>query len=481
MKKRLIYYIILFALILNGCSKETDDIDVDDPPTTVTLTYPKKEMRAVWMVTAWELDWPRGDHNMASQKQQYITYLEKFKQLHINTLFFQVKGMGDAFYDSPYEPWSESITGVRGQDPGYDILTFMIDEAHKRDIEFHAWMNPYRIDTRASSSQPFAPLHPSVKPEWVMHHEKIQIYNPALPEVRQRLTDIVKDMITKYDVDGIHFDDYFYPDPSSAGQMVSDKTDYEALGADYNTIEAFRRANVDKAIKGVYDLIVNTKPDVVFSVSPAASYTYNLNTLYADVKKWCQEGWIDLLIPQLYQEIGNPVNDFQSNLGWWSQYNYQAALMIGHAIYKFGDPLQHKAFQSTTELTRQYELTRRNKKVSGNSLYSARYLLENKIGITDKIATLYSDPSFIPFMGRSVAPDPRKPENIRIGNGQLQWDISGEVRSVIYYFADLEKEGVIHAVTKEKSITVPSPGFYCVSAINSDNKESEASETVEKK
>jgi hypothetical protein len=155
--------------------------------------------------------------------------------------------------------------------------------------------------------------------------------------------------------------------------------------------------------------------------------------------------------------------------------------MIGHAIYKFGDPLQHKAFQSTTELTRQYELTRRNKKVSGNSLYSARYLLENKIGITDKIATLYSDPSFIPFMGRSVAPDPRKPENIRIGNGQLQWDISGEVRSVIYYFADLEKEGVIHAVTKEKSITVPSPGFYCVSAINSDNKESEASETVEKK
>src|SRR5690554_163102 len=167
MKKRLIYYILLFALLLLGCSKETDDIDVDDPPTTVTLIFPEKEMRAVWMVTAWELDWPRGDHNAASQKQQYITYLEKFKQLHINTLFFQVKGMGDAFYDSAYEPWSESITGVRGLDPGYDVLTFMIDEAHKRDIEFHACMYPYRIDTRASSCQPFAPLHPSVKPEWV--------------------------------------------------------------------------------------------------------------------------------------------------------------------------------------------------------------------------------------------------------------------------------------------------------------------------
>jgi len=481
MKKRLIYYIIFFAFILIGCSKERDDIDVVDPDPSVTLIFPNKEMRAVWMVTAWELDWPRGDHNVASQKQQYITYLEKFKQLHINTLFFQVKGMGDAFYDSPHEPWSESITGVRGQDPGYDILTFMIEEAHKRDIEFHAWMNPYRIDTRASSSQPYAPLHSSVNPEWVMNHEKIQIYNPALPAVRQRLSDIVKDLITKHDVDGIHFDDYFYPDPSSAGQMVSDMTDYEALGADYNTIEAFRRANVDKAIKGVYDLIVNTRPDVVFSVSPAASYTYNLNTLYADVKKWCQQGWIDLLIPQLYQEIGNPVNDFQSNLGWWSQYNYQAALMIGHAIYKFGDPLQHKAFQSTTELSRQFELTRRNRKVAGNALYSARYLLENKIGITDKIATLYSDPSIIPYMGRSVAPDPRTPENVRIVNGQLQWDKSEDVRSVIYYFADLKKEGVIHTITNEQYIQVNSPGFYCVSAINSDNKESDPSETVEKK
>ncbi|MBK5196241.1 MAG: family 10 glycosylhydrolase, partial [Proteiniphilum sp.] len=427
MKKNLLYYILLFTLILIGCSKETDDIENIDPDPSVTLTFPNKEMRAVWMVTAWELDWPRGDHNVETQKQQYITYLEKFEQLNINALFFQVKGMGDAFYDSPYEPWSESISGVRGKDPGYDILTFMIDEAHKRDIEFHAWMNPYRIDTRADNSQPYSPLHSSVKPEWVMNHEKLQIYNPALPEVRQRLFDIVKDLIMKYDVDGIHFDDYFYPDPSSAGQMVSDKPDYEKYGADYATIEDFRRANVDKAIKGVHDLILATKPDVVFSVSPAASYTYNLNTLYADVKKWCQQGWMDLLIPQLYQEIGNPSNDFQSNLGWWSQYNYQAALMIGHAIYKFGDPVQHEAFQSTTELTRQFELTRRNKKVSGNALYSARYILENKIGITDMIATLYSRPSLIPFIGRSVAPDPQKPENVRIDNGQLKWNTAGDV------------------------------------------------------
>ncbi len=223
--------LMVMAVAINACSKNDSPLPPDPtPPNPAALLFPKKEMRGVWMATVYGLDWPNGEYNMAAQKKLYTDYLDRFKQLNINAVFVQVKGMGDAFYNSPYEPWSASITGTRGTAPGYDVLQFMIDEAHARGIEFHAWMNPYRIATRASANTSYPALHPSVKPEWVVSHEKIQIYNPAVPEVTQRLADIVKDVITKYNVDGIHFDDYFYPDPSSAGQMVSDAADYQKYG-----------------------------------------------------------------------------------------------------------------------------------------------------------------------------------------------------------------------------------------------------------
>jgi len=434
-------------------------------------------MRAIWMTTAWGLDWPQGDYNMASQKQQYINYLDKFKALNMNAIFFQVKAMGDAFYDSAYEPWSANIAGTRGKNPGYDVLKFMIDEAHARGIEFHAWMNPYRIATRANAGTAYPSLHPSIKPEWVQSYETIQIYNPAVPEVRQRLSDIVKDLITKYDVYGIHFDDYFYPE----GLALSDQADYEKYGAGLNTIQDFRRENVNKAIKAVHDIIVATKPEIVFSVSPAPEITKNFNSLYADVKKWNQEGWIDVVMPQLYQEIGNQYNDFQLNLSLWSQNSYKAALMIGHGYYKFGDPAMPSAFQSSTELEKQFDLTRKNKKVVGNAMYSAKYITLNKVGITDKLASIYKDFAVMPFLGRGVAPPPVEAKNVKIENGELKWSTSGNVKSVVYYFSDLKKEGKVHTITKENSIPVSSAGYYCVSTINPDNQESKPSEAVEKK
>ncbi|MFZ6038857.1 MAG: glycoside hydrolase family 10 protein [Bacteroidota bacterium] len=484
MKKLFFYITILFFtfLFFFSCNKETDDIEIPEPPSDEqALLFPKKEMRGVWIVTAWELDWPQGEYVTQAQKNQFIDYLDRFKELNINAVFVQIRPMGDAFYDSPYEPWSASITGERGKNPGYDVLQFMIDEAHNREIEFHAWINPYRIATRSNSGVSFPPLHPSIDPTWVVSHEKIQIYNPAIPEVRQRLCDIVEDVITKYDVDGIHFDDYFYPDPSSAGQMISDNADYERYGSGYSSIKDFRRANVDKAIKGVHDVILATKPEIVFSISPAANNEYNFNTLYADVTKWCRESWIDVVIPQLYYEIGNPYNDFRSRLNWWAQYNYNAALMIGYGYYRFGDPSAPSAFQSTAELENQFNLTKRNPKVVGNILYSAKYILLNRIGITDKLSDIFKFPSVIPFLGRNVAPPPPKPENVRIENGILKWSVANQAKSVVYYFNDLNKEGRVYSITRENSIPVSSSGYYCVSTLNSDNMESEPSHIVQKK
>ncbi|RYE36128.1 MAG: hypothetical protein EOP48_29835, partial [Sphingobacteriales bacterium] len=314
MKKTSLRLVLLLALalFLNACKKGGTEPTPDPtkPPTgTDGPIFPKKEMRAVWIASVYGLDWPQGVYNQQSQKQQYIDYLNKFKAMNINAIYFQVKGMGDAFYNSSYEPWSAAITGTRGTDPGYDVLKFMIDEAHARDIEFHAWMNPYRIATRTAGGS-FPALHSTVSSTWVKDFPTIRIYNPAIPEVRQRLVDIVKETITKYDVDGIHFDDYFYPE----GETYNDQADYTTYGAGISTIQNFRRENVNKAIKGVYEAIVATKPSVVFSVSPAPGIAHNFNNLYADVVKWNQEGWVDVVIPQLYQEIGNQYNDFRLRL-----------------------------------------------------------------------------------------------------------------------------------------------------------------------
>lgn len=479
--KKLIYISLLFALGVVSCDKKAnEEAETPDKPKKEVLKFPKKEMRAVWMATVWGIDWPQGTTEVNAQKQKYIDFLEKFKELNINTVFVQVKAMGDALYDSSYEPWSKVITGIRGNKPQYDVLEFMVNEAHKRNIKIHAWVNPFRIATRGHSGTSYPELHKSVNPNWIINHEKIQIYNPAIPEVRTRLADIIKEIITKYEVDGIHFDDYFYPSPTAAGTMKSDSEDFKKYGSGEATIEDFRRKNVDKTIELIHKTIVETKPKIIFSLSPTANNDYNYKTLFANVTKWCKEGWIDIVIPQLYHEIGNKYNDFQSRLTWWSQYSYKAALMIGHGLYRFGDTKSPAAFQSTRELEQQFNLTKRNNKVVGNVMYSAKYLLLNKIGITNKLASFYKNSALMPFIGRSTEKEPQTPTNVRVESSTLKWNTTGNVKSVVYHFPDIKKEGIIYAVTTDKEVTLKHTGSYCITTVNADNKESKPSKLIKK-
>lgn len=479
---------MFFSLLFGACSKSDITPIIEKPkPVAVdsidvaTLKFPKKEMRAAWVATVWELDWPkvRGE---AAQKQKYIEILDKLKELKFNTVFFQVKGMGDAYYDSPYEPWSASISGTRGVSPGYDILKFLIDEAHARGIEFHAWINPYRISTRLNKESAYPTLHSSIPASWVVDHEKIRIYNPALPEVRIRLANIVKDLIAKYDIDGLHMDDYFYPDPSAAGIMVSDDLDFNTLKGDFTDKDTWRRNNVDQAIELIFNAIKLNKPELVFSISPAASRSYNYNTLFADLPKWTSSGWLDLLIPQLYQEVGNSYNPFERNLKDWTAVKGLSKVVIGHGYYKFGDPTAAVAFQNANELSRQFELVRSNENTVGSAMYSVRDILSNRIGITDRLKELYSNQVVMPFVGREVATKPIAPTNIKLNGSDMSWSItSDKLRTVVYYFSSLSAQGRVVAITKEKSIKINNYGYYCLTSLNEDNLESLPTSTVEKK
>lgn len=158
------------------------------------------------MATVWELDWPMGAHDAASQKKKYTDYLDLFEKCGINAVYFQIRSKADAYYESQYEPWSKTITGEPGKNPGYDVLKFLIDETHARGMQFHAWINPYRVETRGSASAEFPALDPKIPASMVKDYNKIRVYNPALPEVQDRIAAIVKEIITKYDVDGLHID-----------------------------------------------------------------------------------------------------------------------------------------------------------------------------------------------------------------------------------------------------------------------------------
>lgn len=476
-KKSFKHIIVIMSLVLMmvACSKDNNDDGGETPPPSTTITLAQKEMRAVWVATVWELDWPQGVYNMAAQKKKYTDYLDKFVECNVNAVFVQIRPTADAFYDSSYEPWSKSITGTAGKDPGYDVLAFMIEEAHKRDMEFHAWMNPYRIVTRASTTTPYPTLDPKIDPALIKDYSLIRMYNPALPTVHDKIAAIVKDVIIKYDVDGIHFDDYFYPDPSSYTSL-DDASDYANYGSGYNTIEDFRRGNVDKAIKKVYDVIVQEKPGVVFSVSPTANRDYNYNSLFADVTKWCQEGWIDVVIPQLYIATGTSASSFNAYVSWWPQFCYKAVPMIGYGLYKFGDGTS-SGFQSTSEFLTQFRLANSQSKIKGSVMYSAKYFNDNKLGIIDVLKSdIYTRQAVRPFLGRKTIADPAPVYDVGISSGKLRWDRENNLRTVVYKVED--NEASVATITSDKEYTPSTKGSYCLTTVNKDNSESEISEII---
>lgn len=310
---------------------------------------PKREVRATWLTTVWRLDWPSKTvpeatgTNEASreaarnvQKSELLSVLDKLQAANFNTVFFQIRGMSDAFYKSKYEPWSQYLSSVRGADPGWDPLAYLIEEGHKRGIEVHAWLNPYRYSSSSESHGNLPNDYAAAHPEWLLDYGGFtKILNPGMPEVRQRICDVVADIISNYDVDGIVFDDYFYV---SGITDAMDQQQFELYNPKGLSRGDWRRENVNQMVRDVQMRINNIKPYVTFGISPAgvaassaavaAKYgvepspvgsDWQYNGIYSDPLAWLNDGSIDYISPQLYWAIGHATNDFGKLSAWWSK------------------------------------------------------------------------------------------------------------------------------------------------------------------
>jgi uncharacterized lipoprotein YddW (UPF0748 family) len=363
------------------------------------------ETRAAWIATVGNIDWPsRPGLSAADQQQEYRVLLDDLRRRGLNTVIVQVRPTADAMWPSPYEPWSHWLTGVQGKDPGYDPLAFLVQEAHARGLKFHAWFNPFRVSSQADPAK-LAPEHPARQhPDWVLGYGGQLYYDPGEPAVREFVTDVVLDAVQRYPVDGVHFDDYFYPYPV-AGQEIPDAETFAAHGAGFADVADWRRDNIDRLVAGVSERLAAVGRDVEFGISPfgiwrnlaedprgsATNGLQSYGAIYADSYTWVREGWVDYIAPQIYWEIGHPSADYAVLVPWWAQVvaGTQVELYIGQAAYKVGgSPAWDDA-----ELAEHLTLNREHPEVRGDIYFRARSLSSNAAAAMARVtAEHYSCP-----------------------------------------------------------------------------------------
>lgn len=390
-----IIFIIFLALILFSSSTSTT---FADSLTTKRLDEINKNFKGLWVATVLNLDYPsKATTDSATLKKEAIAILDKAQSMGINAIVLQVRPSADALYQSKIYPWSKYLTGKQGIAPsdGFDPLKFWIDEAHKRNIAIHAWLNPYRITKKTASDPAFdynslASNHPAkLHPDWVVEHTDGNLYfNPGLPEVRAHIVDSVMEIVNNYDIDGIHFDDYFYPSTT-----FNDSETYKKYGGKYNNISDWRRNNVDALITDVYTAIKAKKPQVQFGISPfgiwanaknnkAGSDTSGFESYYsqyADTRKWLQNNMIDYLAPQLYWHIGYNAADYSKLVAWWAENakDSKVNLYIGQAAYRVGDKDITSPWYGVDEISRQLTLNKSYSQIKGSIFFRYAFFKDN--------------------------------------------------------------------------------------------------------
>ena len=500
---------VLLFLLQAGAARSLHAQDAPGDP-------PKFEFRGAWIATVLGLDWPTAG-TTEGQKQELVEMLAELKAAGINAVFFQVRSESDAMYASSIEPWSYWLTGEQGQapDPFYDPLAFAVEEAHKRGMELHAWFNPYRAD-RGSGYATDDGHVTAQHPEWILDLGPIEILNPGIPAVREYVTEVIVDVVERYDVDGVHFDDYFYPYPPN--QITDeDQATFETYNeAGLAEIEDWRRYNVDELIRHVHEGIEATRPEVVFGVSPFGIWqdgvppgifgldAYNL--LFADPVNWLEEQWIDYLTPQLYWPFGGG-QDYGTLAPWWADHAATNGrhLYAGHGLYKADNATRGAAaLYAPDEVPRQVRLNRESEAIQGSVFFRASNITDlHTQGFADSLRTdLFRYPALTPALEWNDTTVPPAPSVLT-----FQWTEEEEVtlswlapdedveEPAFYAVYRVRSEDLpdlseatsdarnLLAVTGDTSITdrpgiAPEPYHYAVASVSSNSIESALTNVV---
>lgn len=444
--------------------------------------YPKREFRAAWIQSV------NGQfRGMPTEKlkQNLIGQLNSLQKAGINAIIFQVRPEADALYASRLEPWSRFLTGVQGKapEPYWDPMQFMIDECHKRGMEFHAWINPYRTKTTLKSE--LAPNHVyNIHPEWFVTYGDQLYFDPALPESRRHICMVVSDIVSRYDVDAIHMDDYFYPYPIK-GKDFPDDASFARFGGGFSNKGDWRRSNVNVLIKKLHETIREIKPWVKFGVSPFGIYRnessdplgsktkglQNYDDLYADVLLWAREGWIDYNIPQIYWHIGHPVADYETLVKWWARNTENRPLFIGQSVMNTVQNADPKN-PSINQFPRKMALQRAYQTIGGSCQWPASAVVENVGKYRDALIAEYHKypalPPVFDFIDNEAPAKVRKMKPVWTEDGYiLFWtapkykeEMNRAVQYVVYRFNDKEKVNIddpshIVAITRDNFYKLP--------------------------
>ncbi|QJC50901.1 family 10 glycosylhydrolase [Paenibacillus albicereus] len=418
-----------------------------------TMAAPKRELRAAWIATVDNIDWPRkGVTDPEHQKRDFVALLDELQAAGMNAAIVQVKPTADAFYPSEMAPWSEWLTGTPGMDPGYDPLAFMLEEVHGRGMEFHAWFNPYRVSIKDDVSK-LAPNNVAVlHPEWRISYGGKLYLNPAIPEAQQHIRDSIMEVVENYDIDAVHFDDYFYPYPVT-GVDFPDEAQYAAYQASGGALAKadWRRQNVNTFVQTMGEAIKAEKPYVKFGISPfgiwrnksedpSGSDTNGLSSysaIYADSRTWIAEEWIDYITPQIYWNMGYSPAAYEKLVDWWSREvaGKNVHLYAGQAIYRVGTDAE--GWRNPEELPGQIILNRGYEAVKGSMYFSAKWFELNPLGVTDRLqAELHRHPALVPAMPWLDAEPPAAPGAAAAaqagGDVLVRWQASASADAASY-------------------------------------------------
>ena len=423
---------------------------------------PKREFRAVWVATVNNIDWPsKPGLSTAQQKKEVIDMLDLHAKNGMNAIIMQVRPASDAFYKSDMEPWSRYLTGTPGKAPSpfYDPLQFWIEQCHMRNMEFHAWLNPFRVAQNAN--EPLAVNHIAFKhPDWIVNYGGKLYFDPGIPEVRDFVVEVVTDIVSRYDVDAIQFDDYFYPYPLK--EDFPDENSFAKYNRGFNPDQktAWRRENVNLLIQQLSEAIKKTKPWVKFGISPFGVWrnkaddpdgsettagTTNYDQLYADILKWQKNGWIDYCLPQLYWQIGHPSVDFLTLSKWWAAHAYNRAMYIGHAVYKLEANSTIPEWRDPEQLVRQIQITRQIPHLEGSAFYSSVHFKRNLYGFEKSLQeNVYRYPALVPTMPWIDNKAPEPPIRFRKRHHKLKWKVTkaeNEMDQVVSFVVYLNPVG----------------------------------------